>query len=294
MYEMMLRFAKTVECGGVSAAARDLHISQPAVTKSLQQLSKHYGVPLLARGKNGVTPTEEGQIVYRLAKIMAKSVEDVGHEIRGRRESLDLRLRVGAGLLWCYIYLPAALESFTRRTAGLKIEILLRPPAMLHDMVCRGELDIGIGQMPSVRLPGVAYEELLVSSSALFAHRRHPLATRRSFRHRQLRQYPWIEFAAADVEAPTTIAGGRDNHVTTMDNLLLACLLMQDARHLMRLPRALAGVVDKFNVVSLPHRSTDVEFVSGLYYRESALLRASSRGLIDEIRALSRRGEKAP
>jgi DNA-binding transcriptional LysR family regulator len=191
MHEMMVRFAKTVECGGVSAAARELHISQPAVTKSLHQLSEHYEVPLLVRGKNGVTPTEYGQMVYRLAKILQKSMEDVGHEIDARRKNRASRLKIGAGLLWCYVYLPAALENLTRRSPGLKIEILLRPPARLHEMVCRGDLDIGLGQMPSDRLPGIIYEELLVSRSALFAHRRHPLTTKARLRDRDLQEYPW-------------------------------------------------------------------------------------------------------
>ncbi len=292
MYELMLRFAKTVECGGVSAAARELHISQPAVTKSLHQLSEHYGVPLLERGKNGVAPTEYGQMVYRLAKLLQKSMEDVGSEIDARRKNRASHLRIGAGLLWCYVYVPPALENLTRRLPGLMIDVLLRPPAMLHEMVCRGELDIGLGQMPSDRLPGIVYEELLVSRSALFAHRKHPLTTKRNLRDSHLHQYPWAVFAGADSTAVTTISSGSENHVTTMDNLLLACLLMQDGRHLMRLPRALVGVLAKFDLVPLPHRSAEVEFVSGLYYRESALLRSASREVIEEIREISRRGEK--
>lgn len=292
MHEMMIRFARTVECGGVSAAARELHISQPAVTKSLHQLSEHYGVPLLVRGKNGVTPTDEGRLVYKLAKILQKSMEDVGNEICARQKNCASRLRIGAGLLWCYVYLPVALENLTRRSPGLKIEIALRPPALLHEMVCRGELDIGLGQMPGDRQPGIVYEELLVSRSALFAHRKHPLGTKRALTERQLHEYPWAVFAAADAEATTTNSGGSEHHVTTMDNLLLACLLMQDGRHLMRLPRALAGVLAKFDLVPLPHRSTEEEFVSGVFYRESALLRSASREVIEEIRESKRRGER--
>lgn len=291
MHELMIRFAKTVECGGVSAAARELHISQPAVTKSLHQLAEHYGVPLLVRGKHGVTPTDEGRVVYKLARILQKSVEDVSIEISARRKDGANRLKIGAGLLWCYVYLPAALVNLTRRSPDLKIDILLRPPAMLHEMVCRAELDIGLGQMPSDRQPGIVYEELLVSRSALFAHRKHPLAKRRTFTDRQLHEYPWAVFAGADSGGTVLISDGNENHVTTMDNLLLACLLMQDGRHLMRLPRALAGVLAKFDLVPLAHRSAEMEFVSGLYYRESALLRSASREVIEEIRKGKRRGE---
>lgn len=288
MHELMIRFAKTVECGGVSAAARELHISQPAVTKSLHQLSSHYGVPLLTRGKQGVTPTEYGQIVYRLAKLLQKSLEDVGNEIEARRKDRAGSVSIGAGLLWCYVYLPAAVESISRLLPRLKVNILLRPPAILHEMVCQGELDIGLGQMPSDRHAGIVYEELLVSRSALFAHCDHPLNSKKRIRDSHLRQYPCAVFAAADNEVATTISGGSEYHVTTMDNLLLSCLLMQDKRHLMRLPRALAGILAKFDLVPLPHCSTDVEFVSGLYYRESALLRSTSRDVIEEIRKVSR------
>lgn len=291
MHDLMVRFAKTIECGGVSAAARELHISQPAVTKSLHQLSEHYGVPLLARGKQGVTPTEYGQLVYRLAKLLQKSMEDVGNEIEARQKHRASRLTIGAGLLWCYFYLPAAVERISRLLPSLEVNILLRPPAILHEMVCRGELDIGLGQMPSDRQTGIVYEELLVSRSTLFAHRDHPLNSKKSIRDSHLSQYPCAEFAATDNEAATTISGGSAYHVTTMDNLLLSCLLMQDKRHLMRLPGALAGVLAKFDLVPLSHCPADVEFVSGLYYQESALLRSTSRDVIEEIRKVGRRAQ---
>ena len=77
MYEMLRRFAEAVDCGGITAAADRLSVSQPAVTKSLKQLEAHYGGELLVRGRRGVVPTEYGEIVYRLAKLMEKSIKNV-------------------------------------------------------------------------------------------------------------------------------------------------------------------------------------------------------------------------
>ena len=284
MFDMMMRLVEAVDCGGIGAAARKLNVSQPAVTKSIKQLEKHYGVELLMRGKLGVVPTEYGQVVYRLAKLMAKTVEDIDGEIGAKRRKQESRLSIGVGLLWCYIYLPDALDALIGRMPELDIEISLRPPQKLHDMVCNGQLDIGVGQMPDQRQSGIVYEELLISTSAVFAHSSHPLLAKGTISDARLRQYPWIVFAVPDKEAVTMIKGARESNVTKMDNLLLACLLMQKGDYLMRLPLSLTPVLEKFEIEPIQQKALESEFVSGLYYRKSALLRTTSREMIQEIR----------
>lgn len=60
----METFVRVVETGSFSAAARDLKIGQPAVSKSIAQLEERFGVRLLMRSTRGLAPTEAGQNFY--------------------------------------------------------------------------------------------------------------------------------------------------------------------------------------------------------------------------------------
>ena len=57
-------FNKVAETGNISAAARELFISQPAVSKSIQKLENGLGCRLFLRSTRGVTLTEEGLLLY--------------------------------------------------------------------------------------------------------------------------------------------------------------------------------------------------------------------------------------
>ena len=287
MYEMMKRFAEAVDCGGITAAANKLFVSQPAVTKSLKQLEEHYGVELLIRGKRGVTPTEYGKVVYRLAKLMAKSIEDVDEEIGAKKAKEGNRLSIGAGLLWSYVYLPEALNSVIERKPELDIEIILRPPLELHEKVSDGRLDLAVGEMPEERYSGLVYEDLLVSKSSIFVHHSHPLRSKTKINQADLRHCHWIEFAFTGKETVSASHDPSDYNVTKLSNLLLACLLMQKGSHVMRLPLSLAPLLEKFEIKPIKHKPSETEFVSGLFYRESALLRTTSLEMIKQIRNLS-------
>ena len=57
-------FCAVVRTGNMSAAARELFISQPAVSMSIRQLEDRMGSPLLVRTAKGVYPTAEGKLLY--------------------------------------------------------------------------------------------------------------------------------------------------------------------------------------------------------------------------------------
>ena len=54
-------FYTVAQCGNISAAARKLYISQPAVSKSVSRLEESFSSPLLVRSSRGVTLTENGR-----------------------------------------------------------------------------------------------------------------------------------------------------------------------------------------------------------------------------------------
>lgn len=78
-------FART---GSLSAAAEELHSSQPALSRAMKQMEDELGVPLFHRGKNKLTLTETGQEAARSAKRVLDGAEEFERHVRSFNQSL--------------------------------------------------------------------------------------------------------------------------------------------------------------------------------------------------------------
>ncbi|VAW77357.1 hypothetical protein MNBD_GAMMA12-3631 [hydrothermal vent metagenome] len=88
-----------VEGGGVSAAARIMHIGQPAVTKRLRALEESYGVSLMQRISGRLRLTEAGQKVYHTATLILERHLALREELRSLTKGHEvLRLEVTAAI----------------------------------------------------------------------------------------------------------------------------------------------------------------------------------------------------
>jgi LysR family transcriptional regulator of gallate degradation len=87
-------FREVARLGSVSAAARSVHISQPAVTQAIAGLERYFGSPLLLRRSTGVSLTSAGQIcLARIERSMNQLREAVGEVARGRPADVERLVR---------------------------------------------------------------------------------------------------------------------------------------------------------------------------------------------------------
>ena len=84
------RFVDVVESGSLTRTSRRLHISQPALSKSLRHLEEQLGAKLLERGPRGIKVTKFGDVFYRRAR-------SIKAEFRRAREDLDNLIGSTAG-----------------------------------------------------------------------------------------------------------------------------------------------------------------------------------------------------
>jgi LysR family transcriptional regulator, nitrogen assimilation regulatory protein len=73
---------RVIDAGSITRAAESLRIAQPALSQHLLWLERHYGTPLLLRGKHGVTPTPAGHVVYRHARMLERQLDEARAEVR--------------------------------------------------------------------------------------------------------------------------------------------------------------------------------------------------------------------
>jgi DNA-binding transcriptional LysR family regulator len=130
--------------GTFTAAARHAHVTQPALTASIQRLEAQMGARLFDRGPGGAVLTAAGTALLPRARAALAAVEE------GRRAVAEVMgltvgsVRLGAGATVCTYYLPRTLAKFRAQHAGVQILLREANPDDLLDALEAGDLDLVI------------------------------------------------------------------------------------------------------------------------------------------------------
>jgi len=140
-HQAMTTFVRVVETGSFSAAARQLHVGQPAVSKIVAQLEARLQVSLLIRSTHGLTPTEAGQAYYERARNALQEADEAELAARGAGSGLSGRLRVSAATTFARLHIIPRLPAFLDAHPQLDVDILLDD--RMIDLVAEG-VDISL------------------------------------------------------------------------------------------------------------------------------------------------------
>ena len=121
----MEAFVRVVDTGSFSAAARQLHIGQPAVSKAIAQLEERLGVRLLLRSTHGLATTESGQSFYEHAKRSIEEADEADLAARGAGAALSGRLRVCAAVTFARLHIVPHLAEFLDEHPALDVDVML-------------------------------------------------------------------------------------------------------------------------------------------------------------------------
>jgi DNA-binding transcriptional LysR family regulator len=123
--QSMAAFVRVVETGSFSAAARQLGVGQPAVSKTVAQLEERLQVRLLMRTTHALSPTDAGLRFYERARLAIREVDEAELEARGDGAGLAGRLRVCAATTFARIMVIPHLPKFLSRHPLLDIDVIL-------------------------------------------------------------------------------------------------------------------------------------------------------------------------
>jgi DNA-binding transcriptional LysR family regulator len=121
----MQTFVRVVDTGSFSAAARQLNIGQPAVSKSIAQLEDWLGVRLLMRSTRGLAVTEAGQRYYERARRSIEEADEAVLAARGEGAGLVGVVRVAAATTFARLHIVPHLPAFLAIHPGLEIDLIL-------------------------------------------------------------------------------------------------------------------------------------------------------------------------
>ncbi|MDF0600000.1 LysR family transcriptional regulator [Psychromarinibacter sp. C21-152] len=188
-------FLGVVEASSIHGAARNLNISQPAMTKSIRLLEEALDTELLVRLPRGVRLTEAGEALYARAREIEASWNAAIVEIGAQSSGMGGVMRLGGGPVYCSIHFPGMLADLRRRFPNLRIQVSTGVGNELLPELARGDIRAYAGGMPEeVHELGSDFltEELYRQRNAVFASRDHPLFRNETVTLEDTLTYPWL------------------------------------------------------------------------------------------------------
>lgn len=185
-------FVAVAETGNYQKAARQVHLSQPAVTKSIQRMEHWFGYKLFDRGAK-LELTDFGRLLLEQARKTLLHFDDLQHEADLFRNLTIGELTIGAGPLMAESIVGPAVGRLLARYPQLRVTVHVDNFAQFPERLRHRELDFFIADITAIKADA-EFEIVAVPPQAAvwFCRPGHPLAGRRSVSLSEMFSYPIV------------------------------------------------------------------------------------------------------
>lgn len=176
-------YVTLVECKKFNTAAQKLHISQPALSKSIMLLEEHLGTPLLKRFPRGFDLTDAGKYFYETATYFLKLYDDFLYDIDSRVTSLySGTVRMSSSGVILELFFPEIIIKLREKYPAIKIFSKEEDTNDTVQSLLSHKVDFGtaIYPIPQDIQNNFITHSLLESSFHVVLRRNHPLAAKDS------------------------------------------------------------------------------------------------------------------
>lgn len=169
-------FVAVAQQGTLGRAAETLNLSQPALSKTLNELEQLTGTRLFERGRLGAQLTLVGEQFLTHAVKVLDALNTAGQALNRKEGFSNDIVRIGALPTAALGILPSVIGQFHQQQKDITLQVATMNNTMLLAGLKSGEIDIGIGRMSDPELmSGLNYELLFLESLKLVVRPGHPL-----------------------------------------------------------------------------------------------------------------------
>jgi DNA-binding transcriptional LysR family regulator len=283
--------------GTLHRAAEEMNVTQPAVSKMLQDVEDMLSVRIFERQPRGLTPTEIGAFVIAYADQLLVDQERFLRGLGNLKRGGYGALSIGAVMATAPDILPVAIAELKRRRPLMTIRL----SATTSDQLLRGleknEIDLVIGRLTETRHHAIFdVEPLSIENLWAFVAADHPLAGRPDISLAEMEVYPWvlqqqtspmrqvIDRAFAEAGLPSL-----DNLVETT-SIFATLQLVRRAGMISVLPHTIvAEAIERGELVKLPFRLDNPLEPYGIIRRRGEPLSANAEDFAAIVRDIIRR-----
>ncbi len=288
----MLLVSTVARVGTLHRAAEEMAVTQPAVSKMMQDIEDMLGVRIFDRQPRGLVPTEIGYFVVNYAdQVLAdqeRFLRGLGNLKRGGYGALS----IGAIMATAPDILPAAMAELKRRRPLMTIRLSTTTSDELLRGLEKNEIDLVIGRLTEARHHAIFdVEPLSIENLWVFASSDHPLAGRTEVSLAEMEAYPWVLQQQTSPMRQVIDRSFAEAGLPSLDNLvettsIFATLqLVRRAGMISVLPHTIiAEAIDRGELVQLPFRLDNPLEPYGIIRRRGEPLSANAEDFAQIVR----------
>ena len=184
-------FVRVAGCGSFSEAARQLFISQPALSVAMQKLEEELGFKLLAYQSKRVRLTPEGKQFFAKAAAVIAAYDDLSVSARRLSGEVTGQVTIAAPLRLCSLYLSGVVAEFCRQYPSVDVHTINRGAHIVQQALLADECDMALAVAP-LRLGALTANLVERSCLVLVVPQQHRLAGAESVSVAELRDEVFV------------------------------------------------------------------------------------------------------
>ncbi len=184
-------FLTVAEFGSFSEAGRQLHLTQPAVSQSIQGLEKQLGAQLFSRQGRTVQMTESGQVLVSMARELLTSARRVEQTMLSLQGAVIGEMSIGCSTASGKYLLPGMIARFRRQYPQVRINVLVTSRDSVINKLISGDVAMGVSSK-LIQHNDLEYQEFYKDDVILIVPAGHPWAQYRKIYPDDLLDEPLI------------------------------------------------------------------------------------------------------
>ncbi|MBK8900420.1 MAG: LysR family transcriptional regulator [Anaerolineaceae bacterium] len=160
-----------------TAAARQLHMTQPSVSQHIQALEQHFGLQLFVRSGRHLRLTDAGEALLPMAQEMVSVSQSIDNKMESLKGDVYGRLVVGCSTTVGKYVLPFLLASFMQQHPKVEASCYVTPRKIAVQMLCDGEVHVALASAQELN-PNLQFCKFITDRVSLIVPLNHPWAKR--------------------------------------------------------------------------------------------------------------------
>jgi LysR family transcriptional regulator of gallate degradation len=293
-HRQLSAFLSIASCRTERGAARQLALSQPAMTQALRDLERLVGEALFIRTTRGMVATPFGEILLRRAKLAFAEITAAGDDIATRVGRMMGRVVIGVLPLAGAPMVARAVNLLLKEHPSLQVVMVEGTYQSLIDELLCGDIDLIVGGLNHPVLNDVVRYHLFQDMQSLVVRKHHPLATKKYVSSLDLAGLEWVvprrETPARKCfdEVIKAAALQIGQHPVEADSLLTLRALLLDSDRVALVSRRQVRIEEAAGLLAvLPIKIHNGAVPVGIHMRADALPSIGVQALVKQLHAIS-------
>lgn len=168
-----------------TAAARQLHMTQPSVSQHIQALEQHFGMDLFIRSGRHLRLTDAGEVLLPMTQEMVSISQSIDNKMESLKGDVYGRLTVGCSTTVGKYVLPFLLSNFMQQYPKVEAACYVTPRKIAVQMLCDGDVQVALASKQELN-NNLEFSRFITDQVSLIVPLDHPWAEREYIEPKEL------------------------------------------------------------------------------------------------------------